>query len=108
MANFIRQNTKTLVMHRSTNFVLLGLIFLALLSYVYFARLTVYTLTALEKTKIQMQSLSINVSEMESKRLSMENGINEEKALQMGFVEVSNPIFIVKGSKNTALSLKTD
>jgi hypothetical protein len=108
MTDFIKQNTKTLVMHKTTNYVLIAFIFAALLSYIYFANITVRTLTVLEKTKQQMQSLSIKVSEMESDRLSIENNINKEKALQMGFVEVNKPIFIMKGSKNTALSLKTD
>jgi hypothetical protein len=106
MTNFIKQNTKALVMHKTTNYILIAFIFAALLSYVYFANMTVRTLTVLEKTKQQMQSLSIEVSEMESQHLSVENNINEQKALQMGFVEVNNPIFIMK--KTTALSFKTD
>lgn len=70
--------------------------------------MAVRTLTILEKTKTQMQSLSIEVSEMESKRLSVENNISTSIAKSLGFVEVNNPIFIMKNSKKTALSLKID
>jgi len=87
---------------------LVALILAAIISYIYFANTAVRTLTVLEKTKAQMQSLSMSVSEMESKRLTLENGLNTEKALHLGFVEVSHPTFIMKGSKQTALSLKTD
>lgn len=108
MTNLIKQNTKTLVMHKTTNYILIAFIFAAALFYIYFANSTVHTLTNLEKTKQQMQSLSIKVGEMESKRLSMENEVNAQKAVQLGFVEVNNPIFIIRNSRNTALSLKTD
>jgi hypothetical protein len=108
MTNFIKQNTKTLVMHKTANYALLTLIFAAALFYVYFANITVRTLTILEKTKEQVQSLSAEVSEMESKRLAIENSISEQKALQMGFVEVNNQTFIMRNSNKTALSLKTD
>ena len=106
MTNFIKHNTKTVIMNGATNRILLIFIFAAILSYVYFANITVRTLTILEKTKKQMQSLSIEVSEMESQRLSIENNINEGKALQMGFIEVNNPIFITR--KTAALSFKTE
>ena len=108
MTNLIKQNTKILVMHKMTNYFLMAFIFSAALFYVYFANSTVRTLTVLEKTKQQMQSLSVKVGEMESQRLAMENNIDTQKALQLGFVEVNNPIFIMRNSKNTVLSLKTD
>jgi hypothetical protein len=106
MIKNIQQITVSLTMHRFTNYALVALIFAALLSYVYFANTTVRALTVLEKIKLEEQSLSVNVSEMESKRLSKENGINTEKALYLGFVQVDNPTFIIKNSHNTALSLK--
>lgn len=95
-------------MHKTTNYMLISFIFAAALFYIYFANSTVRTLTVLEKTKQQMQSLSVKVGEMESKRLLMENNVNAQKASQLGFVEVNNPIFIMRSSVNTALSLKTD
>ncbi len=108
MNNIIIQRTKALVMHKTSNYALIALIFAAALSYVYFANVAVRTLTVLQKTNEQVQSLSVEVSEMESEHLSVENNINAAKAVQLGFVEVNNPTFIMKTSKNTALSLKTD
>jgi hypothetical protein len=108
MTNLIKQNTKILVMHKVTNYALTALIFAAALFYMYFANTTVHTLTVLQKTKVQMQTLSVEVSEMESRRLSIENNINAARALSLGFVEVNNPIFIMKNAQKTSLSLKTD
>lgn len=108
MNNFIKEKTKVLVMHKATNYMLMALIFAAAISYVYFANIAVRTLTTLEKTKQQMQSLSVQVSEMESSRLAIENNISSVKAVQLGFVEVENPIFIMKNSKKTTLSYKID
>lgn len=108
MKNFIGQKTKVLVMSRNASFMLFALIFAAALSYVYFANAAVRALTVLEKTKQEMQSLSVEVSEMESKRLSLENNIGAEMAVRMGFVAVDHPTFIMKGSKKASLSLKTN
>ncbi|NLE07176.1 MAG: hypothetical protein GX627_01000 [Parcubacteria group bacterium] len=107
MIKTVGRNIAVLSLRKSTIYTLSLMIALAALFYIYFAHMTVRTLTALEKSKSEMQSLSIKVSDMESKRLAVETNISIEKALQAGFVEVSNPTFIIKG-KNTALSLKMD
>lgn len=107
MFNFIKQNAKAIVMHKATNYALTAFILAVALFYIYFASITVRTLTVLEKTKGEMQSLTVEVSEMESQHLSIENGMNQQKALQLGFVEVNNPTFIIRSPKAT-LSLKTD
>lgn len=93
-------------MNRTTNCLLIALIFAAALFYVYFANITIRTVTLMEKTKQEMRSLSVEVSEMESKRLSMENNISVARAEQMGFVEVSHPTFITNSTPKTTLSLK--
>lgn len=108
MKSSIKQKTKTLILHRQINRALIALIFAMALFYMYFANAAVRTLSVLEKTKQYSQSLSIEVSELESKRLSVENLINPNKALELGFVEVKNPFFIVKSSKQATLSLKID
>jgi hypothetical protein len=108
MTDLIKQKTGVLVMHKTTNYALTALILAAAISYMYFANVAVRTITLLEKTKIETQSLSVDVSEMESKRLTIENSVSTEKAQQLGFVEVNNPTFIMKNSGKTALSFKTD
>jgi hypothetical protein len=108
MTDLIKQKTKTLVMHRATSYGLVALIVAAAISYVYFANVAVRTLTILGKTKQHLQTLSVDVSEMESKRLAIENSFSTEKALSLGFVEVEHPIFIMKSSKKATLSYKID
>lgn len=85
-----------------------ALIFAAALLYIYFASVAVRTLTALESSKEAIQNLSIEVSEMESKRLSIQNSVNADLATRLGFVEVSRPTFIMKNSNKAALSFKTN
>jgi len=108
MANFIKQKTITLVMNNIANYTLIAFILALALFYAYFANAAVRTLTILEKNKQQIQSLSVLVSEIESEHLAVENSISPEKAWQLGFVEVNNPTFIMKNSKKTALSFKTE
>lgn len=106
MVNSIKQKTATIAMHRASSYALIAFIFAAILSYMYFANIAVRRLTLLEKTKQQMQSLSVEVSELESQRLSVENGINTEKALRLGFVEINHQTFVMKNSRNNSLSFK--
>jgi len=106
MTSLIKQKTKTLEIKSIFNYGLIALVIMLALSYVYFANTAVRGLTVLEKTKKEIQSLRIDVSEKESQRLSIENSVITERALSLGFVEVRHPTFIVKNSKKTALSLK--
>ncbi|HEY4480224.1 MAG TPA: hypothetical protein VJB58_02030 [Candidatus Paceibacterota bacterium] len=62
----------------------------------------------LEKSKSEMQALSLEVSEMESKRLVLDNGISNNLAESLGFVEVKNQNFIIDKSGGTSLSLRTE
>ncbi len=108
MKNFIKYKTEAIVVNRSTHFLLAVLIFAALLLYVYFANVAVRTLAALEKTEEDIQSLSVEVSEMESKRLALENKVSAQVAADLGFVEAGRPTFIVKDSKKAALSFRAN
>lgn len=103
----IKTKTIALIFSKPADYFLAALILMTLLTYVYCANTTVRVLTVLEKAKFQMQNLSIEVSEMESKRLALESQISTEQALNAGFVQIENPIFIIKNNKAT-LSLKID
>lgn len=94
-------------MNGVANYAMMIFVLAAALFYVYFANVAVRAVTLLEKTKGQMQSLSMQVSEMESERLSIENNIDTQKASQLGLVEVNNPIFIMRNSQKTALSFNS-
>ncbi len=108
MSSLIKQKTGVLIMNKLTNYMLLIFIFAAALFYAYFVNTTIRTVTLLEKTKKEMRTLSVVVSEMESKRLSAENNISVAKAEQLGFMAVNHPTFIMKSSQKAFLSLKTD
>jgi hypothetical protein len=108
MIQFIRQKTISVVMHRMSNYFLIALIFGCLFSYVYFANMAVRAVTLLGKVEDKSQSLSVKVSELEAKRLLVDNIVSLENAKHLGFVEVSNQTFIVNKPKNPSLSLKMD
>lgn len=105
---FIREKAIAIVFNRMTNYVLIGFVFASVISYIYFANMAVRTLTTLERVKEEAQSISVEVSEMESKRLAIDNTVSSDLARHLGFVEVSDQTFIVNKSKKTALSLKID
>ncbi len=108
MTNSLKQKTKVLTISRTTNYFMSALIFVVAFSYIYFANIAIRTVTILEKIKYETRLLSVEVSEMESKRLVVENDINILKAEQLGFVKINNPVFIVKNSQKPILSLKTN
>ena len=108
MLNSIKEKSVALILFRPIHYTLAILIFACLIFYVYFANTAVHTLTMLEKTKGELQSLSVEVSELEGKRLFVQNSINKALAQSLGFVSVSEQTFIVNKSKKTTLSFNTD
>ena len=108
MTHLIKEKAATLVFHKVTNLILLGFIIMCVISYIYFANSAVRTVTLLQKTREEIQSLSVKVSEMEAVRLSMDNKVSAKMAKSLGFVEVSKQTFIVNTSPKTALSLKIE
>jgi hypothetical protein len=105
MIRKIGQKTKTIAMNSTITRLLIFLIAASIISYIYFANTAVRKLTVLEKTRDKIQILSVKISDMESKRLITLNSINTEKALDMGFVETNDRIFIVRDSIKNTLSL---
>lgn len=107
----MKKNTKekilSILSNRIASYTLGGTLLLLIFAYVYVANSTVHTVTALQKVKTEIQTLSVSVSEMESERLTLENGINSEKAVLLGLVEVQNPRFIFKSKNPISLSLNS-
>lgn len=109
MLSLIREKTIALVLHRSTNYILAISIFMCLVFYVYFANVAVHTLTVLEKTKEGLDAVSVEVSDLEAKRMLVQNSISKSLASSLGLVEISEQTFIVgKSKKGATLSFKTD
>ncbi len=108
MISAVRENTISLISSRLTSYILIASIFACIGLYIYFANTAVRTLALLEKTKEEMQVLSVEVSEMEAKRLFIDNSLGSVMARSLGFVEVTDQTFIVNKSKKTALSFNTD
>ncbi len=107
MKKNIKEKSLAILSNRITSYALGATLFLLVFTYVYFANSAVRTVTALQKIKTEMQTLSVSVSEMESERLTIENGINSEKAVLLGMVEVENPRFIFKSKNPVSLSLNS-
>ncbi len=93
------------IFHRLTNYFLLGSVFLCLAVYIYFANAAVRNVTSLEQFKNLKESLTAEVSDMESWSFALENNISMEKAKSLGLKEINKPLFIVKNNKSQALSL---
>lgn len=108
MRHLIKEKLIAIMFNRFSSYVLVAFIFACVISYIYFANTAVRTLTVLEKTKDDIQSLTVKVSEMEAKRLAVENRLSGATAKSFGFVEAQNPTFIVSKPAKTALLLKMD
>lgn len=94
-----------IILHQFTNYVLIGAIFLCVISYIYFANSAVRSVTLLENSKPELEMLSARVSDLESRSLALEQKISIERAKTLGLSEVNNPLFLVKGDEREALSL---
>jgi high-affinity K+ transport system ATPase subunit B len=94
MTSLAKEHTIALINSRFTNYALIALIFACLGFYVYLANAAVRTLAVLEKTKAEMQSLSVEVSEMEAKRLLADNNLSNvmAKKLSKNFI-AETPFF---------------
>ncbi len=101
----VKQKVFAIALQKRSSYMLAVFIFGCLISYVLFANMAVHAVTKLEKTKENMQTLAIEVSELEGERLTLDNKVNVEMARVLGFVEVQSQTFIV--NKNITLSLKT-
>ncbi len=99
MNNSKTQVLLAIVLHRFTNYILLGAIFLCLISYAVFANNAVRSVTTLQNSKAEREALETKVSDLESRSLSFEDKVSIEKAKSIGLKEVEKPVFIVKGSK---------
>lgn len=106
MIENLKQKTYAITINPFTIYFLIFGLALTVIFYVYFANDAVRTLTVLEKTKFEIQNLSVKISEYESDRLFIENSLNTEKALSLGFTQVNKPNFLMKIVKNTSLSIK--
>jgi len=104
----IKNRVSAVVLHPAANYFLISMIIGCLAAYVILVNTTVRTVTQLEKRKSEAESLAMKVSEMESKRLSMDSSISAKVASNYGFVEARNQNFIVSNSAKSGLSLKTD
>jgi hypothetical protein len=104
MKEFIKQKAIAIPFYKNTNLVIVIFIVACALFYVYFANVAVRKVTLLQKTREDMQVLSVKVSELESSRFAIENSISAEKAKHFGFTEVANPTFIIRGRSNNSLS----
>lgn len=100
----LKQKVVAVALNKFSLYLLGSLILGCLAFYVYFANTAVQLLSTLEKTKLNLESLSVELSELESKRLVIENSINQDLAKSLGMVEVSDKIFITDRSQKTAFN----
>lgn len=108
MIKFIKYKSTALIFSGVAIYAMAAFVLAAMFFYIYFANVAVRTLAAAEKTKENIQTLTVRVSEMESKRLSAQDGVSLKNAKALGFVETSEPIFVMKSSKNPGLSFKSN
>jgi hypothetical protein len=107
MVSIVKEKSINLITSQWFTYILLATIFACIATYVYLANSTVRTLTVLEKIKVEVQARSVGVSELESKRLSMDNTLSSSMAKSLGLREVTDQTFIVNKARGK-LSFNTE
>lgn len=102
----LRTGTLHIASHQMTPYIMAFIIFSLLCSYVFFANSAVRNVTKLEQSKNVIQNLRMKVSELESNQFIAQNTVNIETASHIGLVEVVNPVYIMRDSAHSGLSLK--
>src|SRR3989344_4544014 len=98
--------TQILILNNRLNYLLGFFILMVVISYVYFANVAVRTVTTIQNIKADSLNIRAEVTELESKYLSIESNINLHTAVSLGLEESSKPIFLVKKDKSKILSLR--
>lgn len=98
------QLAKSVALHPYANKVALAGVVFCLFAYIYFANSAVRNVTLLEDAKGDLEALQASVSELESKNLALVNQISMERAKSVGLHEAQNPVFLVKGDRESTLS----
>lgn len=107
MASIAKEKAINLMTSQWLVYILIAMIFACVAMYVYLANSTVRTLAVLEKTKTEVQARSVGVSELESKRLSIDNSLSSSMAKSLGLREVTDQTFIVNKTQGK-LSFNTE
>ena len=85
----------------------LGIIVLALVTYVYSYQLSVSYASSLENLEDKISNVKSEISEVEFEIVENRRSIDKEIAVAQGFVELEEVVFIKKTSK-TALNAKSN
>ncbi len=100
------EKIQIMILSNRLNYIMLFFVALLVLSYAYFVNTAVRTVTLLQNTKIDSQEKRMEVTELETKYLSLESRININTATTLGLQERSKPIFLVKKESGKTLSLR--
>jgi hypothetical protein len=104
MTRIIKDKAISITLNKYSVFALAFMVLSCIVLYIYFANSAVRIVTTLQKTKSEMQNLNMMVSELEAKRLALDDKLNMENAKNLGFIQVRNQAFIVNKNTKTAYS----
>lgn len=102
----VLEKAQIMILNNRLNYVMAFFAALLVLFYVYFANTAVRTVTTLQNTKAESQDKRMEVTELETRYLSLESKINIDTATHLGLQERERPIFLVKRDSGKTLSLR--
>lgn len=85
----------------------LGIVLLAVFSYIYSYQLSVSYASTLEQVEDKIANIKSEISEVEFQIVENKRSINKSVAVEQGFVKIEEIVFIKKTPK-TALNAKTN
>jgi hypothetical protein len=77
---------------------------LAIAVYTYAVLATIQHAVARESLVNERSALSVMVSELEYKDIALRNRVNLDTALMRGFIEVTSPLYVSRGSDSLTLN----
>lgn len=105
----VKQKTIAIALEGKTRKLLAFFILALAISYIYLANTAVRNLTKLQKTEAALANLNIDVSDLESKLISMQSKIDMHTAKRLGLLEYSHPTFIIRSQstdRNSQISMQ--
>ena len=91
-----------------TSIIAIVLLCFAIFSYLYFLNNAILNVVKRKNVEQEITELNSRVIGMENKYISMESEISLERAVALGFHEVSKPLFVARQSGVKSLSLNNE
>ena len=87
------------LIHR-TFWALVAMVFLTISCYTFLVNKTVLNVVSREKDQTQLSQIRSRIAELETEQIAIKEGIDEQKAAELGFIEMADPQYFSVADTN--------